>query len=119
MLISELRVVENGGYRLQWYFPVEDEWGSYLGEGDFWRGDADGLTEEAQEVKAASDAANPMAVSCCWHIGFAFEDARAANRARTAANAAMRAFHKDTSRYPEWAKVALVAGWKAPKGWEP
>lgn len=26
---------------------------------------------------------------------------------------------RDNAEWPEWAKQALAAGWKAPKGWKP
>lgn len=41
-----------------------------------------------------------------------------ASKALAAAKAALT-IHRSAKPWPEWAKQALAAGWKAPKGWKP
>jgi len=49
---------------------------------------------------------------------YAFQSRRCALRALSEINAEFREW-KSGKVWPEWAKTALAAGWKAPKGWAP
>jgi hypothetical protein len=71
----------------------------------------------AQEWCSALDAG----VTKCLY-GYEFETAALARKflvaMRAAAKAAKHSFSSDVE-YPEWARTALAAGWKPPKGWKP
>lgn len=49
------------------------------------------------------------------HVGFYFDSATKAKDVLRLVNFAL----KQPREMPDWAKTALAAGWKAPKGWKP
>lgn len=54
--------------------------------------------------------------------GFSFESSSIAKRFFAAMKAAQKSARSDydsDAPWPEWAKQARAAGWKAPKGWKP
>jgi len=50
--------------------------------------------------------------------GYVWETRADATKALRAANAALKVAQSNVP-LPEWAKSALAAGWKMPKGWQP
>lgn len=97
--------------RICWWIDGEEgaHLGDYLSGGPSPPEDDDHYiaTEAALTVEAETDCA-----------GLYWETRAAASKALTAAKAALKA-HRSAKPWPEWAKQALVAGWKAPKGWQP
>lgn len=102
-----------GVFRICWLIAETGEAGAFLGDylsrgsppdcGD----DHFVTTEAARAAGAEYD-----------DEGLLWESQSAVRKALTAANAALKA-HRSAKPWPEWAKQALVAGWKAPKGWQP
>lgn len=118
--MSEPYLVVDGSrdkLRLSWYLPQDDDIGGNLGE--FIHTEADLLTaspEDIDEVIAYLTVAKMPNVESDFS-GFYWETQKAAKAALSIVKAAIKA---GVDRpLPEWAKQALAAGWKAPKGWKP
>ncbi len=109
-----LAVEERDGFHLQWFFGDED--GGYLGQDP-----ADGTGPAPEDrgdfehwaaSKAIREAYPEVRVGV---LGFVFDTA---TQARTALRIAQGAAQKERP-LPEWARTAMEAGWKPPKGWKP
>jgi hypothetical protein len=107
LLIDEHR----GVYHIVWYIAEDDCHGASLGDCP----EIDGNDEHAVASRAAKDC-SPDGVS--EYRGFYWESRNKAQAALRAANVALK-IARDNTPWPEWAKQALAAGWKAPKGWRP
>lgn len=96
-------------YYIAWFFDDEFSVGAILGENP---NDGKGKTEHAAACRAVK-MFGPGRDGYGWY----FSDKTTALVARRAARAAVRA-HRGKS-LPAWAKQALAAGWKKPRGWKP
>jgi hypothetical protein len=113
--VKDKLVVEcgrGGVWRIQWMF--EDAEGGYLGQSS---DDGDGEPPEDKDSwqhwaasKAAKSApgAERDSISAFWETE---------SQARVALRLAKEAL-KQVRPLPDWAKTALAAGWKPPKGWK-
>lgn len=109
---------ERRGYRfyIAWYFPESGDLGAQLGDAHPHKG--------ADEHDIASRAAWGAAPAL-EGAGYFWETKAQATTALRAANAALRAANatvktaQSSVPLPEWAKQALAAGWKMPRGWKP
>lgn len=118
---SEKLIIEecNEGYYLVWYFPEEEDLGGCLGDSDYAENSlAKSKNQDERETIAAHFAAKALSDFKSPRYGFIFETKSKAKAALTAANAAIKV-QRSEKPWPEWAKTALAAGWKAPKGWKP
>lgn len=111
MAKERLVIDEYGGaLRICWYFPDSGDTGAYLG---------DYLTEKTAPTDSEhSTATEALKGQPFDGVGYYWETRSAVNKALVAVRAALKA-KQSTKPYPEWAKQALAAGWKAPKGWQP
>jgi hypothetical protein len=75
-------------------------------------------TGEDTEHRAATEGARALNTSELGADGLYWYTRSAASKALAAAKAALTV-HRSAKPWPEWAKQALAAGWKAPKGWKP
>lgn len=116
MAKNKLRIGDwrRGRFRICWLIVDEGEEGAHLGDYLYEGKPSDVFDEHS----VATEAARKVAASECDEIGLFWETQSAARKALAAANAALRS-HRSTKPWPEWAKQALAAGWKAPKGWQP
>lgn len=114
--MADKLIVDDGdhaGYRICWSLDDGDDLGAYLGdERDITK--LDMTNEHHVATKAALDS-GPSGTD--WK-GFYWESKAHAKRALIAAKAAIKLM-RSSIPWPEWAKIALAAGWKPPKGWEP
>jgi len=120
-MASEKLIVDEcpEGYYLVWYFPEEEDTGGFLGDADYAEGSlSKAKTQEERETIAAHFAVKGLCDFKSSSYGFIFESKSKAKAALTAANAAIKV-QRSEKPWPEWAKTALAAGWKAPKGWKP
>ena len=105
----------NWKYRLSWYLPDDGDIGGSVGDMSY--------TEiDLKELDDVDVAIVYLAVAKLDGIqrdfsGFFWETQAAAQSALRIAKAAIAA---GVDRpLPDWARQALAAGWKAPKGWKP
>jgi hypothetical protein len=111
MTVDRLDVIEFGRYWcIAWI--IDGDTGALLGEP---------LPDD--DHRAATAAAKGAAIDALVTHGpnnqvLHWESERAARVALRVARAAVRAF-RDGRPLPGWAKKALAAGWRAPKGWKP
>lgn len=111
---------DRGIYRIGWYLPDDDDMGMSLGE------DLSSISQcKDKEHKAATIALYQVANKLCNlegmeldGFGFYWESKSKAQAALRLAKQAVKDLGSATPM-PEWAKQALAAGWKAPKGWKP
>ena len=103
---------DRGGWVISWYLADIGDVGATLGEGS---PEANSKDEHDIASLAAKAAAPPSAVS---FNGYRWESRADAQKALRAANAAL-ADARSKVPLPDWAKQALAAGWKMPKGWKP
>jgi hypothetical protein len=97
---------DNWVYRIAWWIAEYGEQGLVLGDGGG-RPAGNDDTVVAERALKGSDRDRQ---------GFFWDSKSAAKRAIRVANAAI----KNADRpLPDWAKQAIEAGWKAPKGWRP
>lgn len=97
---------------ITWFLADPEENGASLGEIP---AEIKGEDEHFTASRAAA-AAKPTGHDP--YRGFYWDTRSAAQKALTACNAALR-MCRDNKPWPEWAKQALAAGWKPPKGWTP
>lgn len=102
--------IDRCGYRIVWFLAWEDEYGAMLGEEQ----PSDNLDGETAAASQAVLVTKPERDS----KGYYWTTKAAAQRALPLAKRAMEEF-KGAKPWPEWAKLAQAAGWKAPKGWTP
>ena len=103
---------ERRGYRWRicWYFPEAGDIGAQLGDGHPHAG-----TDEHDIASRAAFEASEVTVESS---GYFWDTKAQATTAMRAANAALKVARSKIP-LPEWAKQALAAGWKMPKGWKP
>lgn len=116
-------IVEDGNdykYRLWWFIAEEQDIGGCVGEGGV-REDEPKTPNDAVEqadyfaaIRAAKASPNVLRDS----LGFYWESRSEAEAARRLCNVEIKVAQSDKP-WPDWAKQALNAGWKAPKGWKP
>jgi hypothetical protein len=116
-LIVDDRDSANWKYRLSWYFPEYADIGSSVGDWAYTEIDLKTL-----DVSNVDCAIAYLAVAKLDGIqkdasGFFWETREAAQSALRVAKAAIT-LGVDRPM-PDWARQALAAGWKAPKGWKP
>jgi len=110
-------VIDDDGYKFRIQWQMDDDLGGYLGQDV-----TDGVGEanpkwdrDEWEHWAASRAVKDFPGVQRDSFGFYWETNKEVRAALTLARAAL----KHDRPMPEWAKTALAAGWKAPKGWKP
>lgn len=103
----------HGLFRIHWYIPEDGDLGACLGD---YRLNA--TSDEDTEHRAATEGAIALNTGELDADGLYWYTRSAASKALTAAKAALTV-HRSAKPWPEWAKQALAAGWKAPKGWKP
>lgn len=114
------------GYRIQWEINTDGDidLGAYCGQSKKKPSDEIPSDPEAREFwayeRAGFQVIGDSPKGYCGHdrIGFWWETKSHA----TAAIAKIRALAKVTLSgvpWPDWAKQAVAAGWKPPKGWKP
>lgn len=101
-----------GGWLISWYLAETGDMGAALGEGSPLAGSKD---EHDIASLAAKAAATPSTIG---FNGYRWESRADAQRALRAAKAALLDARSKVP-LPDWAKQALAAGWKMPKGWKP
>lgn len=113
-MADKLMVYEDRGvYRIGWYLPDDDDMGITLGE------DLKDINQcDDKEHKAATQAVEALDDSVIDQYGFYWESKSAAQKVLKVAKQAVENLNSATP-IPEWARQALIAGWKAPKGWKP
>lgn len=105
-----------GQWRLAWYLSEDDDFGACLGDdgvpdrrpeprGDYEHYLATWVAARTRGVQQDSD-------------GLYWESKTQAQAALRAVNAGLKAA-RDARPLPDWAREALAAGWRAPKGWQP
>lgn len=102
-------------YRLQWYIAEDDDYGLTIGEEKFSAKPPENREEYetwvahkvCNELKQLGDAQKDR-------DGFFWESKADANYALRTVNLEL----KQERPLPEWAKMAIKNGWKAPKGWK-
>lgn len=105
---------DRGGlFRVVWYLADEREMGATLGEvGDIGQGEA---------PSDRSDYEHWLGCKTCHESGAARDGDgfywESDKEARVALRQIREALKQDRP-LPEWAKTALAAGWKPPKGWK-
>lgn len=108
-------VYENYRFYVQWELDGGDDMGAVLGEGGSKDHSGPPPTERGNwEHWTATKTLSQLPGVEHDSKGFFFDSKSAADKARAAANLAM----KQDRELPDWAKTALAAGWKAPKGWK-
>jgi hypothetical protein len=103
----------NGLWFISWCFPESGDMGAFLGEGHPYSPDS--KDEHHIASRAAFGAAVPYLRN---HDGYRWETRGDTQRALRAAKAALLDARSKVP-LPDWAKQALAAGWKMPKGWKP
>jgi hypothetical protein len=103
----------HGLFRIFWYLPDEDDLGACLGDYLLPRQPC-----EDAEHRLATESAKALNTGELDTVGLYWYTRSAASKALAAAKAALT-IHRSAKPWPEWAKQALAAGWKAPKGWKP
>mgnify|MGYP003494096662 FL=1 len=102
-----------GYFRITWYLADEGEMGATLGDGgDIGQGEAP--TERA-------DYEHWLACKTCHESGAARDGNGFHRESEKNARVVLRQIRealKQDRPLPEWAKTALAAGWKPPKGWK-
>jgi hypothetical protein len=116
-LIVDDREDHNWKYRLSWYFPDDADIGGSLGDSVFTEADLKTIDTSDVDSVLAYLAVSKLKDVQKDHGGFYWETQRAAQAALRTAKTAI-AIGAERSM-PDWAKQALAAGWKAPKGWKP
>lgn len=112
-------VIEERGHevRLFWWIPEDGDTGGALGACGEERFRVDCSDAEKREMAIAFRTARAN-----WAFldgeGLYWETEPAARKALKAIKDAWR-INKSERPWPQWAKDALAAGWKAPKGWSP
>lgn len=103
---------ERRGYRyfIAWYLADDGDIGALLGDTHPHNG--------TDEHDIASRAAHEASEGTIESSGYFWETKAQATTALRAANAALKVARSKIP-LPEWAKRALAAGWKMPKGWKP
>lgn len=97
---SRLAVEERArGFAIGYYFPYTGDFGMMLGQ-------------DKAILRLYPDVARE------WS-GLLLETAAQAKKALAAAKTAIKALDGSQEHWPEWARLAAAAGWKAPKGWKP
>lgn len=114
----------HGLFRIHWYIPedgvtsAQSAWYKFnLGAclGDYLLPPQ--LCEDA-EHRIATESAKALNTGELDTVGLYWYTRSGASKALAAAKAALTV-HRSAKPWPEWAKQALAAGWKAPKGWKP
>lgn len=120
-------IVEDGyDFRIQFYNADVDDMGAYFGDGT----NKDGTWPEKADDDEFWNKGHNEAVRMVNSKGLGERDRTGMGggfkfQSRSAATAALgilKACHKQAESdkpWPAWAKEALAAGWKAPKGWTP
>lgn len=103
-----------GTFRICWLIVDDGEEGAHLG--DYLDGSCP-APDKNSEHYIATEAARVVGAEFD-SIGLYWHSNAAASKALAAAKAALT-IHRSAKPWPEWAKQALAAGWKAPKGWKP
>lgn len=107
LIIDERR----GVYRICWYFPDSGDEGAYLG--DYLKRNTS-TTDSEHRVATEAAQSNSEVDS----EGLYWETLSTVKKALAAAKASLKV-RQSAKPWPEWAKQALAAGWKPPKGWQP
>ena len=102
----------DGRWLIGWYLAEDEDIGMYLGEGHPHSADS------KDEHDIASRAAFEAGPCTTYSDSYRWESRADAHRALRAANAALTDARSKVP-LPDWAKQALAAGWKMPKGWKP
>lgn len=115
-----LQIEENrrGGYSIGWWNADDGDIGLMLGESPKWLTAPAPAKREDWECWAAERAAaeaKPDEGGGAKRKAFVWYSKAAAQAALRLAKGALKAERE----MPEWAKTALLEGWKAPKGWKP
>jgi len=116
---DKLLIVKNDyDYQLQWWLVEDDDMGLTIGEmQDSDLGDEPEDREEWENWVAHKIAAKTAGVLPRRDGGaFLWETKRGVEQALKQIKLAWKTQAREL---PEWAKKALAAGWKAPKGWKP
>ncbi len=103
----------HGLFRIHWYIPEDGDLGACLGDYLL----PPQLCEDA-EHRIATESAKALNTGELDTVGLYWYTRSGASKALAAAKAALTV-HRSAKPWPEWAKQALAAGWKAPKGWQP
>lgn len=104
---------QRGVYHLTWWLADHDCEGASLDEVP---SNLKGSQDEHIVASLAALAAKPDGV--LPPRGFYWDSRDRAQAALRSVNAALK-IAKAATPWPEWAKQALAAGWKQPKGWKP
>lgn len=133
---DRLIIVEDvhGNYQLQWWLADEDDTGAVIGDecsGDqrplllIWaRNLEQGKVPEediehyAATVGAASHKRTEMYTGGGSDFGFYWTSKKDAQQALRLAQLRIKEVNANTP-WPQWARDAVVNGWKPPKGWKP
>ena len=105
----------HGLFRIFWYFPDEGDTGACLGD---YLLSPSASRQDDTEHRIATESAKALNTGELDSDGLYWYTRSAASKALAAAKAALT-IHRSARPWPEWAKQALAAGWKAPKGWKP
>lgn len=122
LVVTDEYMSRYGYMRIAWYFEEEGDYGAILGDGPV-------LTEEQALSKRDEDDAdweyyfiNAVASKTknvkTDEYGFLWETKKDAKAALSLIKNKLE-IAKSDKKWPEWAVLALAAGWKAPKGWTP
>ena len=113
LIVYEDRNAGQRVYRIGWYLPDDEDMGMTLGE------DLSDIAQcDDKEHKAATQAIEAWDDVELDGDGYYWESKSKAQAALRVAKQAVEEL-SSTTPMPEWAKQALAAGWKAPKGWRP
>jgi hypothetical protein len=116
-LIVNDREGDKWKYRLSWYLPEEDDIGGSVGDASYTEVDLKALDASDVDCAIAYLALAKLAGIQRDVNGFFWETHAAA---QTALRVVKTAITAGADRpLPDWARSALAAGWKAPKGWKP
>lgn len=115
---DKLVVVERHyAYQIAWHLADEGDYGAFLGDGGYTKRDLKSATGDSREAIVAELAAKETEGVHRDNDGFRWDSSAAVRKALRSINLALKL--DGGAPWPEWAKQAHAAGWKAPKGWRP
>jgi hypothetical protein len=101
-------------YRIGWYLEEEEDMGATLGELD-----VSDIPESEWDYKMAVKTIISLPDIEKDIYGFYWETKSQATKVLKIIKTATTTYKKSKGELPDWAKKALAAGWKPPKGWKP
>jgi len=100
-------------YRIGWYLQEEQDMGATLGEEDKRE-----FSKDEWDYKLAIETIEALPDVEKDKDGYFWESRKEAQEVLKQIKTAIKSYQSGV-KMPDWAKKALAAGWKPPKGWKP